>query len=329
MIIEVEKLKKDYTTYERNSSFKDTLKSLFHREPVTVEALKEISFTINKGELAALLGPNGAGKSTTLKILSGVLHPTSGNVSVMGYIPWKERKKYVCRIGAVFGQRSQLIWDIPPVDSFFLNKAIYDIPDKLFKVNLDMLTTILNIQNVMKKPTRQLSLGERMKCEFVMSMLHQPEIVFLDEPTIGLDLIAKDTIRKFILEMNSNGTTFILTTHDLTDVERMARRVIVINKGDIVCDDQLAGLKKRISNKKNVRITFKEPYVFDEAAGMKLVTRYSEYEAELQIDTTLIDISNFINKVNEDGKIHDLSIQDVAIEETIKEFYTCDEKIMR
>src|SRR3989304_383996 len=207
-MIEVKNLKRNYKTYQRGSTFTETLKGLFYRKEFIIEALKGISFSLERGELAALIGPNGAGKSTTLKILSGILFPTSGEVKVLNYVPWKDRKKYVYNIGAVFGQKSQLIWDIPPVDSFAMNKAIYDIPDAKFNKNLARLTEILNVQEVIRKPTRLLSLGERMKCEFIMAMLHDPQVVFLDEPTIGLDVIAKDNIRKFILEMNSLGTTF-------------------------------------------------------------------------------------------------------------------------
>ena len=180
-----------------------------------MQALKGISFSIKKGELLGLLGPNGAGKSTTIKILTGILFPTSGKVESFGYVPWKARKKYVAHIGAVFGQKSQLVWDIPPIDSFYMNKAIYDIKTEDYKKRLNKMVAMLEAKELIKKPTRQLSLGERMRCEFIIAMLHNPEIVFLDEPTIGLDVIAKEQIRVFIKEMNNRGVTFILTTHDM------------------------------------------------------------------------------------------------------------------
>ena len=191
MLINVENLTKIYKSYERGNTFKEAVKSLFIRKPIYVHALKNISFSIQPGELVGFLGPNGAGKSTTLKILTGILYPTSGNVEIMGYTPWKHRKKYVAKIGAVFGQKSQLLWDIPPLDAFYLNKAIYSIPERNFKRTMNNLVELLDLKDLIRKPTRLLSLGERMKCEFVMAMLHQPEIVFLDEPTIGLDVIAQ------------------------------------------------------------------------------------------------------------------------------------------
>jgi len=320
MIINVKDLRKDYKTYERGSSFKETVKSLFNRKAIIVEALKGISFSLQEGELTALLGPNGAGKSTTLKILTGVLYPTSGKVRVLGYIPWVDRKKYVANIGAVFGQKSQLIWDIPPIDSFYMNKSIYSIPDKVFKENMNSLVEMLGLQNIIKKPTRQLSLGERMKCEFIMTMLHNPKIVFLDEPTIGLDVIAKDAIRNFILEMNKNGTTFILTTHDLGDVEHLAQRVIVINKGEIVFDDNLKALKSRLSTRKSIRLLTKEPLPEFNIAGLKLVRKLSNFEAEFELDSS-VDLNSFIYQVNSTNRISDMSITEMPIEEIIKDLY--------
>lgn len=190
-IIKVRNLCKTYTTYKRGGSFGEAVKGLFKREKVLVEAVKDVTFTVGRGELLGLLGPNGAGKSTTIKMLTGALYPTLGSIEVNGYIPHKSRTKYVQDIGAVFGQKSQLIWDIPPVDSFLMNKAIYGIENAAYKASLDELVSLLDVGTVMEKPTRVLSLGERMKCEFIMAMLHRPSIVFLDEPTIGLDIIAK------------------------------------------------------------------------------------------------------------------------------------------
>lgn len=321
MIIEVKDLRKDYTTYERGSNFRETLKSQFHRKEIRVEALKGICFSLEKGELIALLGPNGAGKSTTLKILTGILYPSSGEVRVLNCIPWKERKKYVSHIGAVFGQKSQLIWDIPPVDSFTMNKTIYSIPDARYKSNLDNLVDILNVGSVIKKPTRQLSLGERMKCEFIMAMLHDPQVVFLDEPTIGLDVFAKDTIRQFILEMNKKGTTFILTTHDLGDVEHLARRVIVINHGEIVFNNDLKGLRQHIGSKKIIKLSTREQLPGLDLLGIRILKPATAYEVELELDTTIIPLNDFIQEINSRSLIADMSVQDVPIEELIKELY--------
>lgn len=322
-VIEVKDLNKTYYTYERKNSFLDTVKSLFVRKTIEIKALNNISFSVEKGELLGFLGPNGAGKSTTLKILTGILLPTSGTASVMGFTPWRQRKSYVSNIGAVFGQKSQLIWDIPPMDSFEMNRAIYSIDRSAFKEKLNTMIDILDISKVIYKPTRQLSLGERMKCEFIMSMLHSPKIVFLDEPTIGLDVVAKDKIRDFITEMNKKGTTFILTTHDLGDVERLAQRVIVINNGEIAFDDSINSLKMISGSKKTVKVTTNEPLTnFREAEGINLVSLQTETEAELEIDTSYINLSDFIKLVNEGYIIKDITISDPPIESVIKKLYS-------
>ena len=267
-MIHVSGLRKTFTSYERGSSFREALLSLFIRKRKTVEAVKGISFDIEEGELVGFLGPNGAGKSTTIKILTGILHPTSGSVDIMGFTPWKERKKYVQHIGAVFGQKSQLLWDIPPLDAFYLNQSIYRIPDSEFKKTVNDMIEMLELKDLVKKPTRQLSLGERMKCEFIMAMLHKPRIVFLDEPTIGLDVIAKGIIRDFILEQNKRGITFILTTHDLEDVEQLAKRVIVINHGEIVFDNSMERLKQHLGEKRTVHIATREKINLENREGI-------------------------------------------------------------
>jgi len=258
-IITVKDLSKIYTTYQRGSGVKETFKSFFRREKIIVKAVDNISFNVEEGSICGILGPNGAGKSTTIKMLCGALYPTSGEIEIMGLRPYEDRKKYVGKIGAVFGQRSQLIWDIPPIDSFNMNRAIYGISKKDYKERLDELATLFDIQNVMQKPTRVLSLGERMKCEFIMAMLHKPKIVFLDEPTIGLDVIAKAKIREFIQKINNDGTTFILTTHDLEDIKQLADHVIIINHGVKVFDDTLQNLQANLGEKKTVTITVEEP----------------------------------------------------------------------
>ncbi|MGE5607033.1 MAG: ABC transporter ATP-binding protein [Bacteroidota bacterium] len=321
MLITVENLAKIYKTYERGNTLKEAFHSLFIRKPIYVHALKEISFSIQPGELVGFLGPNGAGKSTTLKILSGILFPSSGKVEIMGYTPWKHRKKYVAKIGAVFGQKSQLLWDIPPLDAFYLNKAIYSIPERDFKKTMNDLVELLSLEELIRKPTRQLSLGERMKCEFVMAMLHKPEIVFLDEPTIGLDVIAKDKIREFILEMNRNGVTFILTTHDLGDVEHLARRVIVVNHGEIVFDNGLDTLRSHLGVKKIIAVSTNRPLPELALPGINITNRISDFKAELELDLSVYELNKFIALVNKTSIISDLAIQEPRIENVIKELY--------
>lgn len=257
-IIKVNNLSKTYTTYQRGSSMGETVKSLFKRKKVIVKAVDNVSFEIEEGSICGLLGPNGAGKSTTIKMLCGALHPTSGEIEAMGFTPYANRKKYVTHIGAVFGQRSQLVWDIPPIDSFNMNRAIYGISKADYKERLDELASLFEVEEIMHKPTRVLSLGERMKCEFIMSMLHKPQIVFLDEPTIGLDIIAKESVREFIKKVNKNGTTFILTTHDLEDVKKLAEHIIIINHGVKVFDDTLQNLQQNIGDEQIVETVVRE-----------------------------------------------------------------------
>lgn len=322
MLIEVRELCKTYTTHQRGHTFKEALKSLVYRKTIEVPAVKGISFQVRQGEIVGFLGPNGAGKSTTLKILTGVLHPTAGEVRVMGYVPWKQRKSYVARIGAVFGQKSQLLWDIPPLDAFYMNKAIYSIPQSEFEETLEELTELLDVRDVMRKPTRQLSLGERMKCEFMMAMLHRPQIVFLDEPTIGLDVIAKDKIREFILKMNRKGVTFILTTHDLDDVEHLAERVIVVNHGEVVFDDTIQAMRSHVGGGKMIRLLTAEPFPeLLQIPGVTVVRMLSEHEAEIELNTGILNISEFIATMNGMCTLLDMSVQELTIDRVIKQLY--------
>lgn len=321
-MIEVRNLMKTYMTHERGHTLREVAKNLIRRPMKEVHAVNDLSFTVEKGEMVAFLGPNGAGKSTTLKMLTGVLHPTSGEVLALGLIPWKQRRDYVARIGAVFGQKSQLLWDIPPADAFYMNKAIYGVPNHEYRVTLDELVELLQVGDVMRKPTRQLSLGERMKCEFIMAMLHRPELVFLDEPTIGLDMIAKENIRGFIRSMNRQGVTFILTTHDLGDVELLAERVMVINHGEIVVDDSLSGLRSRLGDKKSIRLTTDIVVPDIEQKGLRILERIAPFEVELEIDTSLLPLKRFISEFNEVYGIIDMAIEALPIEAIMKELYS-------
>jgi len=313
--------------HERGHTLSEVIRTLVHRPMKEVRAVDDISFTIEQGEMVAFLGPNGAGKSTTLKMLSGVLHPTSGEIKSMGLVPWKQRREYVRKIGAVFGQKSQLLWDIPPSDAFYLNKAIYGVPDKEYKETLDELVELLQVGDVMRKPTRQLSLGERMKCEFIMAMLHRPELVFLDEPTIGLDMIAKENIRSFIRSMNQKKVTFILTTHDLDEVELLAERVMVINHGRIVVDDALSGIRSRLGGKKKVKITTEKTVNEGLPPGLLITERMNLLELELEIDTAILPLKTFISQFNETYGIIDMAIEELPIEAIIKQLYTGESSI--
>ncbi len=320
-IITVENLTKRYDTYKRGSGFKESVKTLFHREKVTVIAVNNVSFTVEEGDIIGILGPNGAGKSTTIKMLTGTLYPTEGKLSVMGYNPTKNRKTYVHQIGAVFGQKSQLIWDIPPVDSFRLNKAIYGVSEKDYEERIGLMSKLFGVEDYITRPTRVLSLGERMKCEFIMAMLHQPKIVFLDEPTIGLDVIAKQKIREFIREMNKLGTTFILTTHDLEDVEQLARKVVIINHGEKVFDDSIQNLRKVLGAKKIVQLTLQHPIDSLDIKGANIVEKSSELNITVSVDLEIIAINDFISRLSEKCSFTDISVKEMPMETIITHIY--------
>ncbi len=244
-MIMMEQVCKSYRIAKRNAGFKEACKSLFHREYEVIAALNDVSFTINDKEMVGYIGPNGAGKSSTIKILSGILTPDSGTVLVDGRIPYKDRIEHVRQIGVVFGQRSQLWWDVPVIDSFDLLKDIYSISQPMYRRSLEELTQLLNLEELLRTPARQLSLGQRMRCEIAASLLHSPKILFLDEPTIGLDAVSKLAVRDFILKQNkTHGTTVILTTHDMQDIEALASRIILIGKGRILMDGSLSDIKK-------------------------------------------------------------------------------------
>jgi len=246
-MITMEHVCKSYKIAKRNAGFREACKSLFRRETEEIRALSDVSFQINDGEMVGYIGPNGAGKSSTIKILSGILVPDSGNCIIDGRSPWKDRVEHVRQIGVVFGQRSQLWWDIPVIDSFELLKEIYSIATPDYKRTLEELTELLQLQEILRTPTRQLSLGQRMRCEIAASLLHNPKLLFLDEPTIGLDAVSKLAVREFIKKQNAeHRTTVILTTHDMQDIEAIANRVILIGKGRILLDGTLENMRKTV-----------------------------------------------------------------------------------
>lgn len=321
-IIEVSHLCRTFKVPKRDKTgVLSSVKSLFHREYVMVNAVSEVSFSVKKGEIRGLIGPNGAGKSTTIKILSGILYPSSGEVSVMGYKPWLERKEYVKHIGVLFGQRSQLEWDLPPIDSFYLRKKLYDIPDEVYKRNIDYFRDLLDLGGIITKPVRQLSLGERMKCEFVCAVLHEPPLVFLDEPTIGLDVVSKETVRNFISSINRDkGTTFILTTHDLSDIENLCENITVINNGTIVFDDGIAKLKEYLPVRRIVKVQFDEPVDFEAVAPFHPIS-FDRVKAEFEVDMQNGDVKTAVCDILQSLPVADVSIEGANIEEVIRHIY--------
>ncbi len=321
-IITAKDLKKTFKVHQRDKSgLLSSFKSLFAPNTIYVDAVKDINLTVKKGEIRGLIGPNGAGKSTTIKILSGILFPTEGTVDVLGYTPWTQREELVKRIGVVLGQKSQLWWDLPPVDAFALNKKMYEIPDQLYKDNLEYFSTVLKIEDVIKKPVRQLSLGERMKCEFVAAMLHHPPLVFLDEPTIGLDMISKEAIRTFVKDVNrTKGITFIVTTHDMGDIEDLCQNVTIINKGTIVYDGAIEKLHTLFADRKVIELKFKREVTADEIQGLD-ATLEDPFTANVVIDTAKSDVKAEIARLLDILPVRDININGISIEEVIKQIY--------
>ena len=318
--IEVKQISKTFKVVKKKSGLKEAFKSFFKREYINVEAVKDISFTIQKGEIVGYIGPNGAGKSTTIKILSGILVPDSGKCSVGGMTPWKSRKDYVKRIGVVFGQRSQLWWDIPACDTFDLLKDIYDIPDKEYQDTKNDLIEKLNLKDIINIPVRQLSLGQRMRCEIAASLLHNPEILFLDEPTIGLDAVSKQLVRDFIKRLNKEKhTTIILTSHDMSDITSLAKRIILIGKGQVLYDGSLRSLKKSYETEKSISIKTKDKINIRNKGIIKKEKTKIGYD--LTINTNIISISELLNKISRNIVIEDIEINNESIDNIIVKLY--------
>ncbi len=319
--IVVDGISKTFKVAKRNSGLKSALKSFFKREYVTIDAVKDVSFSIEKGEIVGYIGPNGAGKSTTIKMLCGILLPTAGNIKVGGLNPFEDRKKYVSNIGVVFGQKSQLAWDIPAEDTFDLLRDIYKLDNNKYQKNKEELIKLLDIEEVIKKPVRSLSLGQRMRCEIVASLLHEPKILFLDEPTIGLDAKSKKIVRDFILKINKEKkVTIILTTHDMTDIDKLANRIILIGKGQILYDGSLNKLKSKYGSYKSITINTKERIENIKLKGL-ISKKKVDNGYNFIIDSNLITISKFINYISKKYQINDLEIYNENIEDVILKLY--------
>lgn len=318
--IVVDGISKTFKVSKRSSGMKAALKSFFKRNYEYVDAVKDISFSIEKGEIVGYIGPNGAGKSTTIKMLSGILLPTAGNIKVNGFNPFKDRKKYVSNIGVVFGQRSQLAWDIPAEDTFDLLRDIYKLDDEKYQKNKEELVKLLNIEEIIKKPVRTLSLGEKMRCEICASLLHEPKILFLDEPTIGLDAVSKKIVRDFILKINKEKkVTVILTTHDMMDIDTLAKRIILIGKGKILYDGSLKKLKKEYGSYKN--ITVKTDDIIKEIKLKGIISKKKiDGGYNLIIDSNLVTVSKVVNYLSK-YHITDLDIDNEQIDDIILKLY--------
>jgi len=322
-IIEVRNLSRNYEYYRKRPGIEGSLRGLFRREKLIAEAVKDISFSIEEGELVGFLGPNGAGKTTTLKILSGILFPSAGDVRVLGHIPFRRQATYQKQFALVMGQKNQLWWDLPPRESFVLNKEIYEISDSDFKRSLDEFCELLDIGGILDVPVRKLSLGQRMKCELVTALIHRPKVLFLDEPTIGLDVVAQKNIRDFIKKYNDEKkTTIILTSHYMEDISRLCRRVIIIDLGKIIYDGPLEELVRRYAQHKLLIIYFS-------AGNVKIqdIERYGEVAA-IETEKAVLRISR--DRVKETASavlssnlpVDDILINEVEIDDVIRAIFS-------
>ena len=317
----VKDLNKTFKVYTRDSGLINAFKSFVKREYTEIKAVDNISFSINKGEIVGYIGPNGAGKSTTIKMLTGILKPDSGKILIDGFTPSIDRIKYVKNIGVVFGQKSQLWWDIPVEDSFLLLKDIYKISDIDYQKTKEELVELLNLKEFLKTPVRQLSLGQRMRCEIAASLLHNPKILFLDEPTIGLDAISKLQVRKFIKEINEKKkVTIILTSHDMTDIEALTNRVIVIGHGKKLYDGKLNDIKKKFNNEKQVEIVFKKLKEVPTIKGVEVIKK-NRNKILLQVSINDKTISEVIRDYSKVCEIEDVNVLENSIDNVIVKLY--------
>ena len=318
-MIELQDITKTYKVKKREAGIKNALKSFVKGNYEEIKALQGVSFKINEGEIVGYIGPNGAGKSTTIKIMCGILTPDSGICKINGLIPYQNRKEYVKDIGVVFGNRSALWWDVPVEDSFELIKSIYKVPEETYRKQKDMLLEMLNIEDIIKTPTRQLSLGQRMRCEIAGAFLHDPKIVFLDEPTIGLDSVSKIAVREFIKKINrEKNTTIILTTHDTGDIEALTKRIILIGKGKVLVDGNLRGLIKQYSNKE-IKVKF-DGEIDNLCDGLKILDKNGN-ELLVEIDEAKMNLADSIAEISKYGKIEDLEVNNTSIDNIVARLY--------
>lgn len=320
-IITVENLSKNFKVYKRRTGFWGNLSSTVSRQHDIIRAVDDVNFSLERGELVGYIGANGAGKSTTIKMLTGILVPTSGHIDVMGLTPSRQRKENTRRIGVVFGQRTQLWWDLPVIDSFELLQHIYEIPQNLYKQNLEFFSEMLQLQPFLSTPVRRLSLGQRMRCDLTAALLHNPEILYLDEPTIGLDVVAKEQVRQFLRQVNAERqVTVILTTHDLNDVEKVCRRLIIIDSGKIIYDGGIDALKERYGKTRMLIVDLAQGYSDIQLEAVDL-TRREGNRIWLAFERDTISASEVIAQLTARYEIQDLTISEPEIEEIVRRIY--------
>jgi len=320
MIISAQNLSRFYKVHKKKSGLANSIKSLFKREYKTVKAVENISFKIEKGELVGFIGPNGAGKTTTLKCLSGLLYPTGGKVEVLGYNPWNRKHQFLKNISLVMGQKNQLWWDLPPIETFILNKEIYELKDDEYDASLDELVDLLDVGDILGVQTRKLSLGQRMKCELIAALLHSPDVLFLDEPTIGLDIVAQKKIRDFVKTYNKKRqSTIILTSHYMGDVKELCDRVIMIDKGKIIYDGLLEEISNRLSDYKLIKVVFSENVDRSRLAKVGEIEMFNPPQVELKIKR---EVSNSAcAQLLQSFPVEDLNIEEPPIETIIRRLF--------
>lgn len=318
--IEVSHLKKNFFVFQKEPGVLGSFKSVFSRRYKEVKAVRDISFTIKEGELVGFIGPNGAGKTTTLKCLSGLLYPDTGQVSVLGFRPFERKPEFQKQFALVMGQKNQLWWDLPPMETFLLNKEIYGVPQQQFKKTLDDLVEILEVKDILKNQVRKLSLGQRMKCELIAALLHSPKVLFLDEPTIGMDVIMQKKIRDFIREYNRRyKATIILTSHYMGDVKELCQRVIIIDKGRLVFDGQLGKIVKRYAEHKILSVILSKKIDQEKLSTFGQLTDYSFPEVKFIIDKK--KIAEASGRILSTLPVVDIDIEEPPIEEIIRDLF--------
>ena len=319
-VIEVKNLSKSFKVKLKEKGLKGSLKSIIKPKYKTIKAVRNVSFSVEKGEIIAFIGPNGAGKSTTIKMMTSILYPDKGSIKVMGLDPSRDRKALSYEIGTVFGQKEQLWTHLTPYDNFKFFGAIYDIPEAAVEKKISELIELFELDSFINTPVRNLSLGQRIRCEIVASLIHEPKVLFLDEPTIGLDPVVKENIRSLIKRMNKEyKTTIFLTSHDVGDIEKLCKRVIIINNGTVVMDDTMENLKYNYLNKKIVEAKMKEMVNLDDEDGITIL-KDKGYNLKIEVDTTKKSVSDAIKLLNPDNII-DINISNVPLEDIISDIY--------
>lgn len=322
--IEVNHITREFKSFRRPKGIKDALYTLLKREYDIKKAVDDLSFSIEKGELVGYIGPNGAGKSTTIKMLSGILVPSSGNILTGGIVPWEKRKQNAGNIGVVFGQRSQLNWDLPMEDTFELYQRMYKIEIKAFRKNVDMFVEMLEMQPFLKKPVRQLSLGQKMRAELAVALLHDPAILYLDEPTIGLDVVVKDKIRKFIRQLNrEKRTTVLLTTHDMVDIEEICDRILMIDHGKLMLDKSIDEFKAQGTGAYYVVVTFSKCKEILSIPGIRMTVE-QPFCHTYQIPASKVSINMLLTRISASYEVTDIIIKKPEIDEIVRRLYTSD-----